>query len=173
MLHFAFYILFKFNLFIEKTKFDKNLNNMIFDLHVKNHLRNPNDPNDCTMQTLAREYQEAKIKNYPCFASAYNFNCYSKFQTMSILQFNQAYQTHCKIQLSYDSSNFNYWTTALKEAEELYVIHDLVDDAFHEHFNLFKRRKALSKLRDLIGEKDFYNGILPPCVPIWRFELFD
>ena len=173
MLHFAFYILFKFNLFIEKTKFDKNLSNMIFDLHVKNHLRNPNDPNDCTIQTLAREYQEAKIKNYPCLASAYNFNCYGRFCTMPMLQFNQSYQAYCRIKMHYNLSDLQYWKNALKETEELYKVHDLLDDAFYESFNLFRKRKALCDLRDLIGEKDFYNGILPPCVPIWRFELFD
>ena len=169
MINLAILIMLKYSIFVEEIKFKK----AIFDLHVKYDLRMIGDDKPTTITSFLKEYKEVKLNNYPDNAWSYNFNCFSRFQTMPILQFNQAYQTYCRIQLSYDSSNFNYWTNALNEAEYLYIIHDLVDDAFHEHFNLFKRRKALSKLRDLIGEKDFYNGILPPIVPVWRFQLIE
>ena len=148
MINFAILIMLNYSIFVEEIKFKK----AIFDLHVKYDLRMVGDDHPTTITTFLKEYKEVKLNNYPDIAWSYNFNCFSRFQTMPILQFNHAYQAYCRIQLSYDSSNFRYWTNAL---------------------NLFKRRKALSKLRDIIGEENFYNGILPPIVPVWRFQLID
>lgn len=170
MIHFAILILFQFNIFIEDCQFKEK----IFDLHVKYNLRDINDRKNCSLKTLFKEYIEVKQNDYPDIAWAYNFNCLDKSFTRQVLEFNSRYQVYCILKMEYvNFEEFKWWSAAYAETKELHKIHDLLDDAFHENFNLFRKRKSLCELRKRIGEKNFYSGILPPPVPIWRFELFD
>ncbi len=172
-MHFVVFILIKFQ--IHATEWQ--MKEKAFDLHVKYNLRDDNDWNNnkvTNFNTFVNEIIEVKKHNYPDIAWAYNFNCWGKCCTKSILDFNQAFQVYCKIKIDYGTEEqVNYYANVLRETKELYRIHDLLDDAFHEDFCLFRKRKSLYTLRAILGEKDFYAGILPAPVPIWRFELFD
>lgn len=59
------------------------------------------------------------------------------------------------------------------EVDWLYRVWDLVDDAGIEWYSVPARRKALAELRSLIGEADFYAGILPDPIPRWRCQRGD
>ena len=170
MIHFAVLILFQFNIFTFQNEF----NQKIFDYHVEYNLRSIDDKNNCSIKTFLQEYAEVKQNNYPDIAWAYNFNCWGKFCTQPVLDFNNKYQLHCILKMKYvNDEEFKWWSSCYEETKELYKIHDLLDDCFHDGFNLLKKRKSLFQLRKKIGEQDFYAGLLPPPVPIWRFELFD
>jgi hypothetical protein len=45
-----------------------------------------------------------------------------------------------------------------------------VRDARCEYYYVTVRRQALKRLKDMLGEDDYYAAKLPPHVPIWRFE---
>lgn len=59
------------------------------------------------------------------------------------------------------------WDAAVAEAERLYAIWDTLDDAcaWPEHEC---GRDKLADLRDLIGHAAYYQGAMPPPVPLWR-----
>lgn len=58
---------------------------------------------------------------------------------------------------------------AKEEVEQLYVIWDSVRDARCDYYYVHIRRQALKRLHDILGEKDYNEGQLPPHVPLWRF----
>jgi hypothetical protein len=58
---------------------------------------------------------------------------------------------------------------AKEEVEQLYVIWDSVRDARCDYYYVHIRRQALKRLHDILGEKDYDEGQLPPHVPLWRF----
>ena len=170
MIHFAVLILFQFNIFT----FENEFNQKIFDYHVEYNLRSIEDKNNCSIKTFLQEYAEVKQNNYPDIAWAYNFHCWGKFCTQPVLEFNQFYQLSCQLKLEYGNDDHKtFWFNSLTEAREIYAIYDLLDDCFHDGFTLFRKRKSLYRMRMFMGEKNFYAGLLPPPVPIWRFELFD
>ena len=39
-----------------------------------------------------------------------------------------------------------------------------------EYYYVTVRRQALKRLRHMVGHDDYFAGILPPYVPLWRFE---
>lgn len=62
---------------------------------------------------------------------------------------------------------------AIREGERLYDAWDTARDAGCPYYWIHVRRRALAKLRDLIGQDAYYNGRLPPPVPIWHFSRID
>jgi hypothetical protein len=173
MMHFVVFILIKFQ--IHATEWQ--MKEKAFDLHVKYNLRDDNDwiyKRTTNFSTFIKEYIETTTNNYPDIAWAYNFNCWGKCCTRPTLEFNQTYQSYCRIKMEHGTeSQINYYANCLREAKELYRIYDLIDDAFYDEFSLYRKRKSLYTLKAIIGEKSFYSGLLPAPVPIWRFELFD
>ncbi len=64
------------------------------------------------------------------------------------------------------------WLRAtIQETDRLYQVWDKVRDARCDYYYVTVRRTALKDLRALIGDQAYYAGDLPPCVPLWRFEL--
>lgn len=58
---------------------------------------------------------------------------------------------------------------SLEETDTLYKAWDNLRDAKTETLDVSCRRTALFRLRGLIGHEAFYNGVMPPAVPVWRF----
>ncbi len=56
-----------------------------------------------------------------------------------------------------------------QENLRLYEIYDTLRDAKCAYYYVHVRRTALMKLREALGYEDFYEGRLPPPVPLWRF----
>lgn len=92
----------------------------------------------------------------------------SKEYLSEALAFNRAYKCNMDIMRSTVSHNWSY-DQAYKEAEELYCIWDYARDAQCAYYYVQVRRTALQRLKELIGDEAFYQGQMPPFIPIWRF----
>jgi hypothetical protein len=86
-----------------------------------------------------------------------------------LLAFNRAYHTNMTRRRDALGKSRPELEDALTEADQLYRIWDLVRDAGSEFYYISVRRQALAALREAIGRQDFYSGVLPPHVPVWRF----
>jgi hypothetical protein len=90
-----------------------------------------------------------------------------------LLSFNRAYRQHLDSRQSLEGTYWWELREVLQEADRLYQIWDLVRDARCDYYYVTVRRQALKKLRDTIGYANYYNGTLPPHVPVWRFARID
>ena len=59
----------------------------------------------------------------------------------------------------------------LREAQDLAAVWALVETAACPNQSWAARRRALMNLRERLGPEAYYAGDLPPCVPLWRFEV--
>lgn len=58
-----------------------------------------------------------------------------------------------------------------REALALYRVWDLLADAhLAATYPPWRRRVALKRLRDALGDEAYSRGAMPPCVPVWRFR---
>lgn len=89
-----------------------------------------------------------------------------------LLTINRGYRNHLEreVLLSVNPEEVN---EAIRETDMLYNLWDLVRDAKCEYYYITVRRGALKKLRERLGEADYYTGALPPWVPVWRFKSVD
>jgi hypothetical protein len=147
--------------------FDKSLKNA----HIILGLRTKEDNRSYySINTLRSESNLVYTNNYPSISYIYNFGYTSSEQTMPILLFSNSYSSFCKKRIEFGDSNVEVLIQTLEEIAFLYQIYDLVDDTVRSEYNLFRKRQSLHKIKQIIGEEDFYSGKLPPFVPIWRFS---
>lgn len=85
------------------------------------------------------------------------------------LAFNRAYRRSVDALLPLNQDRPGVCLETLKECDTLYQVYDLVRDAGCEYYYVAVRRQALAKLRKLLGDEAYYDGVLPPFVPVWRF----
>jgi hypothetical protein len=90
-----------------------------------------------------------------------------------LLTFNRAYHTHMTLRRDGEGKSHPELADAVTEADRLYHIWDLVRDAGSDCYYVTFRRQALAALRKAIGQGDYYRGVLPPHVPVWRFDRWD
>ncbi len=90
-----------------------------------------------------------------------------------LLTFNRAYHTHMSLRRDSEGPARSELADAVAETDQLYHIWDLVRDAGSDCYYITFRRQALAALREAIGQGDYYRGVLPPHVPVWRFERRD
>ncbi|HLN29149.1 MAG TPA: hypothetical protein VK395_15475 [Gemmataceae bacterium] len=85
--------------------------------------------------------------------------------------FNLAYQRSLELRRNLFLHHQEELDEALQEAKHLARIWALVDAAGCQSQSWVCRRKALLHLRELLGPEAYYSGTIPPCAPLWRFEL--
>jgi hypothetical protein len=90
-----------------------------------------------------------------------------------VLTFNRAYYGYLMRKRDAEGRGQPELEQALSETDMLYHIYDLVRDARSECYYVSVRRQALAALREAIGPADYCTGVLPPHVPVWRFERRD
>lgn len=61
----------------------------------------------------------------------------------------------------------------LEEIDTLFVFWSEVRDAQNTSYYIHTRRKSLYAAYRMLGEYDYYNGVYPPSVPLWRFRRID
>ncbi len=97
------------------------------------------------------------------------------------LEFSRQHRAWLRVQQGahpYWSADWQPW---LDEAQELWDVWSLLDSAWMEWtddgweggepFDVDAyRRGLLAQLRDRLGYRDYYEGRMPPPVPIWRFR---
>jgi hypothetical protein len=86
------------------------------------------------------------------------------------LAFNRAYRRYLDARQPLEPDRTWQFREALRETDWLYQVWDAVRDARCEFYYVTVRRQALKRLRDLVGPDAYYNGELPPYVPVWRFQ---
>jgi hypothetical protein len=86
-------------------------------------------------------------------------------RTAELLELNQKYRRYLET-LS--------WTDEVSEAaaetDRLQNLWDLVRDAGCQYTYINCRRLALKQMRAELGEEAYYSGLLPPAVPLHRFQ---
>jgi hypothetical protein len=88
-----------------------------------------------------------------------------------LLSFNRAYRQPIDVRQSMEPANWWALQKTLQETDSLYQLWDTVRDARCEYYYVSVRRQALKKLRQEVGGEAYYNGQLPPHVPLWRFRM--
>jgi hypothetical protein len=89
------------------------------------------------------------------------------------LEFNRAYRVHLLNRQEIEGTRRDELAEAVHETDELYRIWDAVRDARSDCYYVTVRRQALLLLREALGQEDYYRGVLPPHVPVWRFSRID
>jgi hypothetical protein len=119
------------------------------------------------VQMLKRRYQE--LGDAPQILDAARFP--DRTVINELLAFNRAYRTHVEMRqpLEMGPNGYNL-RTALREVDHLYQVWDTTRDARCEYYYVTVRRQALKRLREMLGDADYYQGRLPCHVPVWRFE---
>lgn len=68
----------------------------------------------------------------------------------------------------------DYWDDCRRDARWCNRAWDLLDNAHRCHMNDIEwRRGELAKLRDMIGWEAYYQGRMPPPLPVWRMPRID
>jgi hypothetical protein len=88
-----------------------------------------------------------------------------------LLAFNTAYRQYTEMRRCLRRHEWDMLTDTLQETDRLCCVWQAAREAMAEDQNWFCRRRALFRLQQLIGSEAYSCGDLPPCVPLWRFEL--
>jgi hypothetical protein len=138
------------------------------------------DPREAALMALQPEGFEADLRHMqrryhelidaPPLVDHQRFPC--RELACEFLTFNRAYHSHLTLCRECEGHGREL-DQALTETDQLYHIWDLVRDAGSECYYVSVRRHALAALRAAIGPGEYYGGVLPPHVPVWRFERRD
>ena len=121
------------------------------------------------LNLLRRRYQD--LADAPPVADCQRFP--ERTTINDLLAFNRAYRQHLDVRQPVELAHWWEVRAALQETDQLYQVWDTVRDARCEYYYVTVRRQALKRLRDTIGENAYYSGVLPPFVPLWRFQPID
>jgi hypothetical protein len=89
------------------------------------------------------------------------------------LAFNRTYRQHLSIRQPIERNRGDELRAAARETDHLYTVWDTLRDARCEFYYVTVRRLALLKLREMLGDEDYYFGRVPPPVPVWRFQAMN
>lgn len=89
------------------------------------------------------------------------------------LSFNRAYRQHIDMRQTVELAHWWEHQATLQETEQLYQIWDTVRDARCEYYYVTVRRQALKRLQEHLGLEAYFQGQLPPYVPVWRFKVMN
>jgi hypothetical protein len=90
---------------------------------------------------------------------------------LDFLLSNRAYRGELQVRMILEPAQAVHLDLAMHEAEELHHIWILVAEARWSFLYVPARRQALQQLRDLVGDRAFYSGHLPPYLPVWRMPI--
>jgi hypothetical protein len=86
---------------------------------------------------------------------------------------NLAYQEYAKNRRWICRHRWDELTASLEEARQLYQVWKTVQEATDMANSWVHQRRALWKLRQLLGPEAYSAGRLPPAAPVWRFEFLE
>ena len=89
------------------------------------------------------------------------------------LAFNRQFRQELERRHCVDLAQAHVLQAVMHETDNLHRIWDLAHDSMCSNYYIVYRRQALRNLRDLIGEQAIQAGLLPPHIPIWRFQSID
>lgn len=86
------------------------------------------------------------------------------------LEFNRSYRGYVENQQAFDVRSYWDWNDVLSETDYCYNCWSaLAAVQGAEGEDETSRRAALVRLRELLGDEAYYQGAMPPSVPVWRF----
>ena len=110
------------------------------------------------------------FRSMPPLAEASRFNVFNQKQTRDMMGVAAKYRG-----LICDKRQF--WPTLKDdfdylewEASTLYYFWDGIDDICGPNISTYNKRKALERIKKMLGEKDYAAGLIINPLPIWRFE---
>jgi len=121
------------------------------------------------LQLLQRRYQD--LADAPLLNDCQRFP--DRATVNDLLAFNRAYRRHIDVRQPVELARWWELRTVLQETDQLYQVWDTVRDARCEYYYVNVRRQALKRLREMLGNDAYYDGELPPYVPVWRFQQID
>lgn len=119
------------------------------------------------LYTIRSRYRS--LRGAPPVIDAVRFGLNANFR--EALEYNRAHRKWLVDRRCLDSSP--QIEEAIWECDELRAIYDAADVATSDTTLVVDRRLALERLRRLVGANNYYEGILPPCVPVWRFNWIE
>jgi hypothetical protein len=139
------------------------------------------DPRECSFVLTRTDEWKVDLKmlrkRYDDLHDAPPFEDHVRFPDKDLItdlqSFNKQYRAYVEIYAAIDPRCAYDCQQIIEETDRLYEIWDKVRDASMPAYYLTVRRGALKDLRTMIGDKNYYAGNLPPCVPIWRFNHVD
>jgi hypothetical protein len=90
-----------------------------------------------------------------------------------LLAFNRSYRQNVDARRAMESHRESELTATLEETDRLYQAWDQLREARTDYYFVTLKRQALKRLRELVGVEAYYSGVMPPYVPIWRFQAMD
>jgi hypothetical protein len=87
-----------------------------------------------------------------------------------LVQFNRAFRKHLVELHSLEQDRAPLYEEVMIETDQLYKIWDAVRDARCDFYYITVRRQALVRLKEMLGDEEYYSVELPPNVPSWRFR---
>ena len=125
-------------------------------------------PEDYTSDINLLRRRNAELYDAPFAVDGFRFP--DRAIVNEVLSYNRSYRQQLDTRQTTNPAQFWQIKKVQQETDQLYQIWDTVRDARCEYYYITVRRQALKRLRDSLGEDDYYEGILPPYVPLWRFE---
>lgn len=90
------------------------------------------------------------------------------------MEFNRAYRRHVEGRQLLELHHWWYWQEVLRETDYLFHCWDWLHAAQGgEGRDEEYWRRSLRRLRELVGDEAYFQGAMPPPVPVWRFQLVD
>lgn len=90
------------------------------------------------------------------------------------LEFNWNYTQHLENHLEIACDIDKPWIEeAIKESIQLRRLWSSLEDTQAGYYYVYVKRRALREVRDTVGLKNYYQGILPPYVPLQYFQRID
>lgn len=117
--------------------------------------------------TLVRE-RFAQLKDAPAVRDGDRFP--DREAVNELLAFNYGFRQHLENEKLMRPGRWEEVQLAMQEANRLHQVWELVRDARSDFYHVTVRRQALKQLREMLGDEAYYNGTLPPHVPVWRFH---
>lgn len=88
------------------------------------------------------------------------------------MEFNRAYRCYAEQRWAYDFHRREEWMEATQETDYLYCCWDWLHAAQRgEGRDAWYWMKSFRRVRQLIGEDAYQRGVMPPAVPVWRFQV--
>lgn len=121
------------------------------------------------VQLLRRRFHD--LRQAPPSSDALRFP--DRAAVNDLLGFNRAFRQYLDVRQPGEPARGVELRSAIQEIDHLYHVYDTVRDARCEYYYVTVRRQALKRLRDLLGEEDYYRAKLPPHVPVWRCQAIN
>lgn len=88
------------------------------------------------------------------------------------MKFNRVYRNHVENRQALEAHQWWYWQEVLNETDYLYQCWDWLHAAQGgEGRDAEYWRRSLHRVRELVGDEAYYQGVMPPPVPVWRYQV--